>query len=334
MENAKIKLDTMAALSSACNKNDTMFGTYYSNVDWYHPDWEPYRYDGPGPLIAKQKDSPNLDRYFKFMENQVKELISKYDVDLIQFDGEWDATYTHEVGSKLYREFHTVKPDIPLSSRIDIGRKAEGKTNHMKMDGLKYAGDHQERERAVNHGNNVTGWMNHPWQAWVTIDKTQWAYNHDPVLMSADELIMNMVGVVGNNGNYMINLGPRPDGSFEPEQVVLMDELGKWLNIHAQAIYGIRGGPFYPFKEGVSTRKGRKAWLFITDKTVKYIALDNPLQKLIGARVFNGEQDVVFSVKGTKLQFDLSNVDYPGPVTVIELEFDKEVQMGNRPKFK
>lgn len=334
MENAKMKLDVMAALSKACKKNDIMFGSYYSNLDWYHPDWEPYQYGGPGPLMHMQDDSPNLDRYFTFMENQVKELIFKYDVDFIQFDGEWDPTYTHEIGSKLYRKFHKAKPNILLSSRIDVGRKAAGKNNHMELDGLTYAGDYQERERLVNHGNNVVGWLDHPWQAWVTIDKTQWAYNHDPVLMSTDELILDMVRVVGNNGNYMINLGPRPDGSFEPEQVELMDELGKWLSVHAEAIYDTRGGPFYPFNAGVSTRMGKTAWLFITDKSMTSVSLESPPQELIGALVFNSEQKVAYSKRGNNLHFDLTNIDYAGPVIVIELQFDKEVQMGNMPANK
>ncbi|MEN7546888.1 alpha-L-fucosidase [Rapidithrix thailandica] len=332
MENAKRKIDIMAELSKACKKNDIMFGSYYSNLDWYHPDWAPYQYGGPGPLIEKQKDSPNLERYYRFMENQVIELIEKYGVEFIQFDGEWDDTYTHEVGSRLYRRFHEVKPDVLLSSRIDIGRRSEGSGNHLYMDGQKYAGDYQERERLVNHGNNITSWLDHPWQAWVTIDKTQWGYNHDPVLMTGDELILDMVSVVGNNGNYMINLGPRPDGSFEAEQIALMDELGLWLNKHQKAIYGTRGGPFYPFKHGVSTRKGKKAWLMITDQNVDKLYLPKLQQQIVNARVFGTDNKVAFSVHQDLLSFELTGIQYEGPVTVIELEFDEEVEMG--PKMK
>ncbi len=328
MENAQLKIDIMAELSKACKENDIMFGSYYSNLDWYHPDWAPYQYGGPGPLIKKQDDSPNLERYFQFMENQVIELIEKYGVEFVQFDGEWDDTYTHEVGSRLYRRFHEVNPDVLLSSRIDIGRRSEGSGNHLHMDGQKYAGDYQERERLVNHGNNITSWLDHPWQAWVTIDKTQWGYNHDPVLMSGDELIVDMVSVVGNNGNYMINLGPRPDGSFDNEQIALMDELGLWLNKHQEAIYGTRGGPFYPFKQGVSTRKGNKAWLLITDKSTTKLYLPKLSQRIAGARVFGTDQKVAFSEEKGLLSFDLAGIQYDGPVTVVELEFDEEVQMG------
>lgn len=238
MENAAYPIDIMDELKKACGRHGIMLGAYYSNIDWYHPDWAPYSHGGPGTMFPTQDDSPNLPRYFKYMEDQVCELIRKYDLDFIQFDGEWDSTYTHEVGSALYRKFHEVKPDILLNSRIDVGRRMVSGDNHIDIDGTKYAGDFQDRERLVNRGNNVTKWADHPWQAWVTIDKTQWSYTPDPKLMSARELIIDMVEVVGNNGNYMINLGPRPDGSFAPEQIALMDTLGMWLADHGDAIYG------------------------------------------------------------------------------------------------
>lgn len=208
MESTPAKRDIMEELKKACDRHGIMLGAYYSNLDWYHPDWAPYSHGGPGPLIPKQDDSPNTARYFEYMANQVCELIDKYDLAFIQFDGEWDDTYTHEVGSALYRRFHEAKPEILLNSRIDIGRRMNG--GHIDMDGTKYAGDFQDRERLTNRGNNVTVWGDHPWQAWVTLDKSQWSYNPQPKLMTAAELIRDMVQIVGSNGNYMINLGPDP----------------------------------------------------------------------------------------------------------------------------
>ncbi len=331
MEIAKHKVDIMDELAKACKKNDIMFGAYYSNLDWYHPDWAPYQYGGPGKLIPAQDDSPNLERYFKFMEDQVIELINNYDLAFVQFDGEWDSTYTHAVGSRLYRKFHEVKPSILLNSRIDIGRRMAGKGNHLHMDGLKYAGDFQDRERVVNYGNNVIAWLDHPWQAWVTIDKTQWSYNKTPQLMSKEELIIDLISVVGNNGNYMINLGPRPDGSFEPEQIALMDSLGDWLKTHSEAIYGTRGGPFYPFKEGVSTKKGKKAWVFITDSLATKVTLPKTKQKIKSAEVFGSKEKVPFHLNNSNnLVFELDKNKFGGFIKVITLTFDEDVTMVDR----
>jgi alpha-L-fucosidase len=325
MENAKLKIDIMKELSEACKKNDIMFGSYYSNLDWYHPDWHPYQHGGPGELFEVYDDTPNIDRYFEYMENQVIELIEKYDVDFLQFDGEWDSTYTHEVGSGLYRRFHEIKPEILINSRIDVGRNhAEG---HGNLDGEKFCGDFQERERITFLNNDVLGWLDHPWQAWVTLDKKQWSYRPNPDLIMLDELILDLVNVIGNNGNYMINLGPRPDGNFDPEQVELMNHFGDWIKKHSETIYKTRGGPFYPFPEGVSTRKGKKAWLFITDLKTEKLELGNVNQKLKSAKVFGTKTKVPFKLQENKIGLDLTAIAKEGPVCIIELEFDNKVEM-------
>lgn len=328
MENAARKIDILGELKKACDRNGVVLGAYYSNIDWYHPDWTPNDHGGPGPLFKKQADSPNLERYFKYMEDQVTEIIRKYDLAFIQFDGEWDDTYTHEVGSHFYRRFHEVKPDILLNTRIDIGRRSVSATNHVEIDGKRFAGDFQDRERLVNHGNNVTKWADHPWQAWVTIDKRQWSYNPNPQLMTAEELIKDMVHVVGNNGNYMINLGPRPDGSFDKPQIALMDTLGMWLNSHAEMIYGTRGGPFYPFPGGVSTRKGNKAWIMVTDKSLTEVCLPRLLQTFESVTDYETHKPIEFYVKDDEyIHFVLPEAKDNEPVRVIELLFDAEVKM-------
>lgn len=308
MENAGRKVDIMAELKRACDKQGLVLGAYYSNIDWYHPDWTPNDYGGPGPLFPQQADSPKLERYFTYMENQVCELIRKYDLAFIQFDGEWDETYTHEVGSRLYRRFHEVKPDILLNSRIDVGRRAAGPGNHIEIDGATYAGDFQDRERLVNYGNNITQWCDHPWQAWVTIDKRQWSYNPAPQLMRADELIKDLIHVIGCNGNYMINLGPRPDGSFDPQQIALMDTLGMWLNKHADMVYGTRGGPYYPFPGGVSTRKDNKAWILVTDPTLTKLKLPTLPQKIDAAIAYHSRQQIKMEETGEYTVFTLPEV--------------------------
>lgn len=330
MEATPGKRDIMGELKKACDRHGIMLGAYYSNLDWYHPDWAPYSHGNPGPLFPKQADSPNLPRYFEYMANQVCELIDKYDLAFIQFDGEWDGTYTHEVGSSLYRRFHEAKPEILLNSRIDIGRRMAGADNHIDMDGATYAGDFQDRERLTNRGNNVTVWGDHPWQAWVTLDKSQWSYNPDPKLMTAQELIRDMVQIVGSNGNYMINLGPRPDGTFEPGQVALMDTLGMWLKAHGDAIYGTRGGPYYPFEGGVSTRNGKRAWLLVTDPAVRTLELTAPAQRLLSAKNGLTGEKTAFTMAGSKTRFELPAAQSGQPVRIIALKFDSPVGMAPR----
>ena len=326
MEATPFKRDIMKELQQACKRNDISFGAYYSILDWYHPDWTPNERGGAGTVIAAQVDSPNLDRYFKYMENQVLELINDYDVEFIQFDGEWDSTYTHEIGSGLYRKFREANPNLIMSSRIDVGRCHNGETSHkLDVDGAKYAGDYLERERLTNHGNNISEWFGDAWQAWVTIDRTQWAHNPTPDLMSADQMIEDMVSVIGNNGNYMINVAPTPEGWFSESQIALMDELGTWISEHNDAIYSTRGGPYYPFKEGVSTRRGDKAWLFVTDRDCSDISLPTLNQDVVCAKMMNSSQKIEFNEVDGKINFALP--ESKSEIRVVELTFDAAVEM-------
>ena len=146
-------------------------------------------------------------------------------------------------------------------------------------------------------------------------------------MLTADELIIDLVNTIGNNGNYMINLGPRPDGTFEPEQIELMDKLGEWILKHSKAIYETRGGPYYPYKQGVSTFRENKAWLFISDGKAKKVLLPGLKQKIVSAKIFGSSTEVPFHIQNKGINFDVSKVKYPGPVKVIELEFDGEVEM-------
>ncbi|GMN07399.1 alpha-L-fucosidase [Croceitalea sp. MTPC5] len=326
MENAKLPIDLMKEWARVCKENNIAFGSYYSNLDWYHPDWSPNEHGGPGQLFKTYPDSPNMERYLKFMEGQVLELITQYGVEFIQFDGEWDDTYTHEIGAELYRKFREADPDVLLSTRIDKGRTFS--KNHIDIDGQKYAGDYQERERVVGEGNEVFAWADHPWQAWVTIDKGQWSYRKNTELMTIDELLLDMLSALGNNGNYMINLGPRPDGTFEPDQIALMDQLGEWLHQHANAIYGTRGGPYYPFEHGVSTRRKNKAWLFVIKPNTQKIELAQLKQGLQGATIFGTNQTVPFKkTEAGTLVFDLTVLEPNQTVSVIELSYAEDIGM-------
>ncbi len=320
MESTPFKRDLMKELSDACKKNNILFGSYYSNLDWYHPDYKPQNFGGPGKLFKTYPDSPNLDRYWDFMENQVIELIRDYDCRVIQFDGEWDKTYTHEIGARMYRKFRELDPTVILSSRVDRGRIDAEKKGY--WDRKKFAGDYEERERVVNHGNSVLGWGAHPWQGWVTIDKTQWSWNPDPVLLNVEELVLDMIQTIGNNGNYCINLGPRPDGSFHPQQIELMNQFGEWVREHAEAIYGTRGGPFLPAKDFVSTRKGKYVYLHFLNGKSK-VVLSPIKSKILESKVLGGGASV--NIKRTnkyievELQGDSSKLD-----TIVVLKLDSD----------
>lgn len=326
MEKTPLHRDIMKELGDACRRDGVVFGTYYSNLDWYHPDWTPYE-PHPGPLFEKHADTPNLQRYLAYMKNQLTELIRDYGVEIIQFDGEWPDTWTHEIGGRMYRDLRAAGPNVIMGSRIDKGRFGTKDPATGGWNWKIYAGDFEERERMVSWVRektaDVRSWANYPWEAWVTIDRKQWAWNPHPDLLKPDEIVVDIVTTVGNNGNYCINVPPRADGSFAPDQIAILDEVGRWLARNGAAIYATRGGPFQPAEWGVSTHRGNKAWLHVMKWTSTTVVVRAPKQEIRGARLLDGPA-LHFTQSDGNLRITVPENLRKLPDTVIELEFAGE----------
>jgi alpha-L-fucosidase len=279
------KRDVLRELSDACQKKGVVLGTYYSTLDWYHPDYQPYGHGGTGDLFPKQADTPNQDRYVIYMKNQLRELVTKYNTEIIQFDGDWDSTFTHRLGSDLYVYLRKLNDKILVNSRTDKGRYSAPRfPNKSGWRPEIYAGDFEERERITTNFNEVEshilGKTPYPWQAWVTVDKSQWSWKPNPTLLNYQEIIVDLLKTVGDNGNYLINIGPRPEGTFEPKIIENMTKVGAWVKQNAEAIYGTRGGDFVVEGKYTSTRKGNIIHLFVLDNSLENIELNTPLKIL------------------------------------------------------
>lgn len=288
------KRDILKELSDACQKKGIVFGTYYSTLDWYHPDYQPYGHGGPGSLFPKQKDTPNQNRYWIYAKNQVRELITTYHSQLIQFDGDWDSTWTHQIGSDMYLYIRKLNDGVLVNSRTDKGRYPPppySKEQPWRAD--IFAGDFEERERFTSNLSqekpDLLSKTTNPWQAWVTVDKSQWSWKPNPTLLSARDIIVDLVKTVGSGGNYLINIGPRPDGTFEPTIVARMKEVGNWVKAHGEAIYGTRGGAFYEEGTFTSTKKGNTTYLFVLDDAIKQITLKGDNRKVRSVKNERGE---------------------------------------------
>ncbi|MBE7559310.1 alpha-L-fucosidase [bacterium] len=106
--------------------------------------------------------------------------------------------------------------------------------------------------------------MDRPWESCITIG-TQWAYKPDDEMKSLPQCIETLVKCAGGDGNLLFNVGPMPDGRIEPRQVERLHEMGQWLEMHGESIYGTRGGPILPGALLASTRKNNTIYLHMLD---------------------------------------------------------------------
>jgi len=269
------KRDVLKELELACEKQDILFGTYHSILDWKHPHYTT-RYRDPRPL-----EGSDMKIYKEFLFNQVKELVGDYHTNILWFDGHWEPSWTHEYGMELYKYIRDMKDVILINDRVDKGHKTMGGVTDSIS---KYAGDYGTPEQEVGAFNRTQAW-----ESCITIG-TQWAWKPNDTLKSAKELINTLIKTVGGDGNLLLNVNPMPDGRIEPRQVDLLKEMGKWLTVNGEAVYGTRGGPFLPNDNIASTNKGQVVYLHVMNPSLKEIRLPVPKGvKATSVRILGGK---------------------------------------------
>jgi alpha-L-fucosidase len=237
MEACPYKKDIVKALSEACKKADIHFCLYHSIVDWHHPQAQAPLYPN---YNAGQKDqtvvNPEFPMYYEnYLKPMVGELLTKYDnVDVVWFDGDWIADYTTEMGKDFYAYIRGVKPNVIVNNRVDKGRNGmEG----MDKEG-NFAGDFGTPEQEIP----ATG-IDSDWESCMTMNGS-WGYKpSDTNWKSSETLIQHLVDIVSKGGNFLLNIGPDASGLFPPESVERLADMGKWININGEAIYGANASP-------------------------------------------------------------------------------------------
>ncbi|MEO9511890.1 MAG: alpha-L-fucosidase [Flavobacteriaceae bacterium] len=261
--------DILKQLSEACKKYGIEFGLYHSIMDWHHPQAQAInepRYN------AGEKDStlynPEFPKYYEgYLKPQIKELIDTYDPKILWFDGEWIPEYTHEHALDLYQYVRSLKPNIIINNRIDVGR--EGLMG-MNKEGEDYVGDFGTPEKEV-----LAGTSTFDWESCMTINDT-WGYrksDHD--WKPAKTLVHNLIDAAAKGGNYLLNIGPMGDGTIPQPSLDRLEKIGNWVNVNNEAIFNVATlGAHY--KEGDNLRFTQKK-----GKSTYYaIAIEHPGKEL------------------------------------------------------
>lgn len=150
-----------------------------------------------------------------------------------------------------------------------------------------------------------------------------WAYNPQETNWKApQQLVQNLVNVVSGGGNYLLNIGPTPRGTFPPEAVERLKHIGRWMNTYHESIYGATYTPLRDQSWGQATRNGDKVYLHIfhwpLDGELVIAAFPGKVQK---ANLFAGEA-LAFHQEGERLEITLP-ADAPDPdVSVLAIEID------------
>ncbi len=255
--------DILKMLADACRKEGLRLFFYHSHLDWHHPDYYPR---GKTGRHSGRPDEGNFDAYLDYMDAQIRELAGGDYGELggFWFDGWWD--HHLEEGNKSNI---ATGVDWRLQETYDLIHQLQpqaliGNNHHVAP----FPGeDFQMFERDLpglnTFGYNTTTIGSLPLESCDTMNRS-WGYKaSDKDFKTSKELVHYLVRSAGFGANLLLNVGPTPEGVFQPEVVERLREMGRWTREFGDSIFGTRGGPMPPQDWGVATQKGNKVFIHV-----------------------------------------------------------------------
>ncbi|MFT3789645.1 MAG: alpha-L-fucosidase [Rudaea sp.] len=230
-------------LADAARRAGLHFGTYYSIMDWHDPSQSPAQ---PGKHYNPTKMDPLRKRaYIEEMKTELAELIRETHTEVLWFDGEWVDWWTDEDGRELYAYLHRLDPNLIVNSRIGHTRNDGDGENKGKSLGDFGTPEQNIPARGLGPGRY--------WETCMTLND-HWGYNKNDDHWKSPELVVrNLVDIASKGGNYLLNVGPDATGTIPAPAVAILGDVGNWLKINGESIYGTGGTPFDDEHGGYST---------------------------------------------------------------------------------
>jgi alpha-L-fucosidase len=221
--------DPLKELAEACKKEGIKLGFYYSIMDWHHPDYAPRKSWNDIDTAA-----PDFDRYNTYMKDQLKELLTGYGpVAVLWFDGQWEPTWNDERGADLYKYVRSFQPNLIVNNRVGNGRG--------RQPGQRELGDYGTPEQTIPANGLGEGV---DWETCMTMNDTWGFKESDNDWKPTQTLVRNLIDCASKGGNYLLNVGPTGEGLIPEASVARLKEVGRWMNVNGEAVYGTTASPF------------------------------------------------------------------------------------------
>lgn len=272
-------------------------GFYYSLMDWHHPD---------GARCAQ--DEAARQRFVKYVHTHIRELLTNYGkIDILWYDVAWPLDPQGWESEKMNKMVFDLQPDIIVNNRN------------------KLPGDFSTPEQRIEVAE-----AGRAWEACMTMNDS-WGYHKaDDAWKTPKQIIRNLITCARDGGNYLLNIGPKPDGSVPDESVHILSTVGSWMEKNGEAIYA--GDPCQPRRSNYMsfTRKRNTLYAHVhywPGETAVIGGLTTPVRSarlLAGGEKVDFQQDK-FRVKFTGLPQGAPSV----PITTLAIECEDEPKQDN-----
>lgn len=283
---------------SAFRQEKFWIGAYFSKPDW-HSDYYWWKRFPPSDRNANYSIPKYPEQWKLFTDythNQINELASDYGkLDILWLDGGWVRKKTEEeVKNEMLEVYEGSRwARNPQSQDIDMPRlvqEVRAKQPQLIVVDRAVPGPHQNYLTPEQH--IPAEGLPYPWETCMTM-ATSWSYVPNDTYKPTDELVEKLVDIVSKGGNFLLNIGPGPDGQLDPVAYNRLKEMGDWLKINGEAIYGTR--MFSSFEEGDSIRftqskDGKNRYIFLFNfpknrtRLTKIRVAPNEQVQLLGSR--------------------------------------------------
>jgi alpha-L-fucosidase len=294
--------DLVREFVDAARAEGLRVGFYYSLMDWHHPDG-----------ARCKTDEAARKRFVAYTHGLVRELMTNYGkIDVLWYDVDWPLTAEQWESERMNQMVFELQPEIIVNNR----------------NGLE--GDFSTPEQEISAAQ-----AGRAWETCMTMNDS-WGFNRgDDGWKTPKTIVNNLATCAKGGGNYLLNIGPQPDGSVPAESVEILEAVGKWLETNGKSIYGTERGSFSWNSNATYTRRGNTLYIHqlywpANTPAAQWLAFFQPATvvgigglktKVKSARLLKTGQSVAF----TQDEFSLRLMGLPGqapdtPSTVIEVE--------------
>ena len=284
--------DLVREFVDAAREEGLRMGFYHSLMDWHHPD---------GARCAT--DEAARQRFVAYIHGQIRELLTNYGkIDVLWYDVNWPLSVQGWESEKMNKMVFELQPDIIVNNRNGL------------------PGDFATPEQEI-----VAEKAGRAWETCMTMNDS-WGYHAaDDNWKSPKTVVRNLVTCAAGGGNYLLNIGPKADGSIPEESARILSAVGKWMEKNGTTIYDTDRIHADWHTYAGYTRRGNTLYVQVHFWPGETVAIGGLRSKVRSARLLASGQEVRFEQSDVQVKFTGLPATAPDdPVTVLAVECDSE----------